>query len=280
MKVARILIVDDSGPFLEYLRVNLASHGHEVAAASSFDDGERTNELAVQPFDIALVDLYIPQTSGSSDRVMRGEELAVRILERSPTTRVVGMSEHLDRAPFTPLPHLFSGFIHKPDIQVTKSPLLLFETVDGILASGPRRPKVFIVHGRDDALVLDLKNYLQNTLGLGEPIVLRERPSLGRTIIEKFETEARAVDLAFVLFTPDDALVGEDMRRARPNVLFELGFFFAKLQRTSGHVFVLRRGDVEIPTDISGLIYINVTDGLPGASEQIRRELKAQRWLT
>src|SRR5215831_10837071 len=65
-------------------------------------------------------------------------------------------------------------------------------------------PSVFIVHGHDHAMKLDLKNYLQNVLGLPEPIILHERPSLGRTIVEKFEEEAANVDLVMVLLTPDD----------------------------------------------------------------------------
>lgn len=48
------------------------------------------------------------------------------------------------------------------------------------------------------------EDYLQNDLGFPEPVVLSERPSFGKTIIEKFEHYARNVDVTFVLFTPDD----------------------------------------------------------------------------
>lgn len=34
--------------------------------------------------------------------------------------------------------------------------------------------------------------------------MLRECPDLGRTIIEKFEDEAKGADFVFVLLTPDD----------------------------------------------------------------------------
>jgi predicted nucleotide-binding protein len=42
--------------------------------------------------------------------------------------------------------------------------------------------------------------------------------------------------------------------RARQNVIFELGYFFAKLERKN--VCVLYKQGVEILSDISGIVYI------------------------
>jgi predicted nucleotide-binding protein len=44
----------------------------------------------------------------------------------------------------------------------------------------------FIVHGHGDKSLYELKNCLQNTLKLEEPVMLQETPGLGKTIIEKF----------------------------------------------------------------------------------------------
>jgi predicted nucleotide-binding protein len=84
--------------------------------------------------------------------------------------------------------------------------------------------------------LLELKNYIQNTPGWGEPIVLREQPSGGMTIIEKFEDYASAVDCVFVLMTPDDVVESKDgdKRRSRQNVIFELGFFYGQFGRKAG----------------------------------------------
>ncbi len=143
------------------------------------------------------------------------------------------------------------------------------------------RPRTFIVHGQDDALKLELKNYVQNTLKLGEPIILHEQPSMGRTIIEKFEHYAEDRDLVFVLLTPDDVVAtSEDnntKRRARQNVVFELGYFLAKLERRKGKVIVLYKGLLELPSDIQGLVYIDVSHGIQASGELIRNEL--QGWL-
>jgi hypothetical protein len=62
--------------------------------------------------------------------------------------------------------------------------------------------KVFIVHGHDDAALQGLARFIEK-LGLA-PIVLREQPNQGRTIIEKYEECASEVGYAIVLLTPDD----------------------------------------------------------------------------
>lgn len=136
---------------------------------------------------------------------------------------------------------------------------------------GRNNMKVFIVHGHENETKLELKNYVQNTLKLGEPIILAEKASGGLTIIEKFEKYASGCNLVFVLLTPDDVYGTE--KRARQNVIFEMGYFLGKLGRKSGRVILLYKGDLDIPNDISGLIYINIDNGVEAAGEEIRREI-------
>jgi predicted nucleotide-binding protein len=140
--------------------------------------------------------------------------------------------------------------------------------------------KSFIVHGHDSFAKLELKNYLQNTLGFAEPIILHEQPNLGQTIIEKFESLANNIDFVFVLLTPDDRLCDEgssnnQKRRARQNVIFELGFFFGKYQRKSGRIFLLYKGELDLPSDISGVVYIDISNGIESCGEDIRKEINA-----
>ena len=112
--------------------------------------------------------------------------------------------------------------------------------------------------------------------------ILRDLPSHGRTIIEKFEDVAEHVDIVFVLLTPDDKAAlssapNDVKRRARQNVVFELGYFFAKLQRLGGRVILLHRGGLELPSDIAGLGYVDIGNGIEASGEEIRRELSG--WL-
>lgn len=114
--------------------------------------------------------------------------------------------------------------------------------------------KVFIVHGRDDSAKVDAARFIER-LGF-EAIILHEQASSGQTIIEKIETHTN-VGFAIILYTPCDigGLTSEAQRpRARQNVVFEHGYLIGKLGRHS--VSALVKGDVEIPNDISGIVYV------------------------
>ncbi|EJN23800.1 putative nucleotide-binding protein containing TIR -like domain-containing protein [Pseudomonas sp. GM79] len=136
--------------------------------------------------------------------------------------------------------------------------------------------RVFVVHGHDDAALQGLARFLEK-LGL-EAIILKEQPDQGRTIIEKFEASAADVGFAVVLLTPDDlggsAKSDTPDARARQNVIFELGFFAGKLGR--GRVCLLRKGHVEIPSDLYGVIYTDMDSG-EGWQTKLVRELKAAK---
>lgn len=120
--------------------------------------------------------------------------------------------------------------------------------------------KIFIVHGHDNAALQTVARFISR-IGL-EEIILSERPDGSRTVIEKFEAESGDVSFAIVLMTPDDsgnAIASESTRlRARQNVLYELGYFAGKLGR--GKVLVLRKGDIEIPSDLAGVLYTELDE--------------------
>ena len=51
------------------------------------------------------------------------------------------------------------------------------------------------------------------------------------------------------------------------------GYFYAALKRKSAKILLLHKGDLELPSDISGIIYIDITNGIEAAGGQIEREL-------
>lgn len=135
---------------------------------------------------------------------------------------------------------------------------------------------VFIVHGHNERWVHETARFVE-ALGLA-PVILRERPNQGRTIIEKFEDVAGQISFAVVLLTGDDlgstADSGEDDRhpRARQNVILELGFFLGKLSRSN--VCALYEDGVEIPSDYSGVLFVPLDD-TGGWRMLLAREMKA-----
>ena len=151
----------------------------------------------------------------------------------------------------------------------------------------PKDPKkVFVVHGQDEGLRNEVELYLHK-IDLN-PIILKDLPCQGRTLIEKFEDHSD-VSFAVVLLTPDDLSISErDLQELknsgsgqinleselkgspRPNVLFELGFFVCKLERDN--VCVIYVPGTDILSDYSGVEYIPI-DHPSGWRNRLAQEL-------
>jgi predicted nucleotide-binding protein len=94
----------------------------------------------------------------------------------------------------------------------------------------------------------------------------------------EFESESMDSGYAFVLLTPDDECIsrggdkgGKKMKRARQNVLLELGFFIGSLGRD--RVCAIYKEGVEIPSDITGVLYKKFRESVEELYEEIRKEL-------
>ena len=133
--------------------------------------------------------------------------------------------------------------------------------------------RVFIVHGHEDLIKMKTARFIEK-LGF-EAVILHEQASKGMTIIEKIEANTD-VGFAIVLYTGDDrgnaeasAAKGELNARARQNVVFEHGYLIAKLTRS--HVVALVSGRMELPSDISGIVYVDDANW----QIEIAKEMKA-----
>lgn len=112
------------------------------------------------------------------------------------------------------------------------------------------RKSVFIVYGHDIEMRTAVKGYLTSR-DIAQ--VSLEGPTNGsNTVIEEFEERADPVSDAIVLLSPDDLNDSGQKKRPRQNVMFEFGYFYAKLKRR--HVMVLKKEGVEIPSDIEGVL--------------------------
>lgn len=92
---------------------------------------------------------------------------------------------------------------------------------------------VFIIHGHNEAKWRELEKILREDFKLN-PVILNSCPDKGLTLIEKFEYYANTCSYAFAIFTPDDIVEnsGSTYFQARPNVIFELGWFCAQIGRS------------------------------------------------
>ncbi len=274
----KILVVEDDVFYAEQLREILRDKGVECVVARNVQEALKIDLKAV---DASIIDVAIP--NDPEETGIRPEETRAGFLSGVALARRI-KSDHPKKPIF-----LFSAYVSGEAERWAEDNNAIFVSKE----NGPRgiisalrtrgileeeRPKAFIVHGHDEKALLALKDYIQNTLKWDEPVVLRQMPNRGKTIIEKFESYASKIDYVFVLMTPDDVVLtndstNEEKRRARQNVILELGFFYAHFGRQSGRVIVLHKGPLEIPSDIGGIIWIDISEGIEAAGEAIRKEV-------
>jgi predicted nucleotide-binding protein len=141
------------------------------------------------------------------------------------------------------------------------------------------RENIFIIHGRDEAKRRELKEILKAEFHLN-PVVLMDQPDAGcSTLVEKFELYARTCSYAIALFTPDDevSIGGERYLQARPNVLYELGWFCSALGR-SGAMLLLKDG-TSIFSDFGGIVQKRFSQNIAEKILEIKRDLVAANIL-
>ena len=140
--------------------------------------------------------------------------------------------------------------------------------------------KVFIIHGHNEAKRRELEKIIDG-FGL-VPIVLGAKPNQGMTIIEKFEYYASECGFAFALFTPDDIIQTEDGKQyfqARPNVIFELGWFYSHLGRAKTCVISQASEKNSIFSDLQGVMRIPFNQDVEECYLQIKRELESANMI-
>lgn len=275
----KVLVVDDNA-FLSHRFIGaLEDRG---LAVTTVDSADAAVDLAGQEqYDIFVLDVEMPwgtyfspiETAGGA---RTGVALARRLRSLQPAVPIVAFTISRD-------PQVLDFFAQGASMSYinrdgVRKPVQLARALRRVLDRGAEPPQIFIVHGRDHASRQELKDFIQSRLKLPEPIILDEQPSRGRTIMEKFEDYAGDADLVFVLLTPDDvgglAIGASNLKsRVRQNVIFELGYFFGALRRYTGQIILLHKGAIEIPSDLQGIIYISIDNGIASAEDAIRQEL-------
>ena len=137
------------------------------------------------------------------------------------------------------------------------------------------KENVFIIHGRDEAKWRELKDIVKSEFRLN-PIVLLEQPDVGcNTVIEKFEHYAQTCSYAIAVFTPDDEVSSgtDPYLQARPNVIYELGWFCGRLGR-SGAMLLLKEG-TSLFSDFGGIIQKRFSENIAEKVIDIKKDLIA-----
>lgn len=122
-----------------------------------------------------------------------------------------------------------------------------------------KEKQIFIVYGGEPGELSVIETLLK--MSKIPCTILSKEDKTGQSIIEAFEKHASKADLAVVLCTPEDELKNGKWY-VRQNVIFECGYFMAKLGRSN--VVLLRQDkgkDLVIPSDFNALYTISMDKG-------------------
>ncbi len=138
----------------------------------------------------------------------------------------------------------------------------------------PQGKKVFIIHGHSDEAAISLQLLLEKEFKL-QSVILKDIANSGDSVIEKFELHARDCGYAFAIITSDDQVTKDKKTylQARPNVLFELGWFFGRYGRS--RVCLLQQVGTQVPSDLGGIVSLEFDKKVQDVFLDIRKELKA-----
>jgi predicted nucleotide-binding protein len=129
--------------------------------------------------------------------------------------------------------------------------------------------KAFISHGKDSLVLNKIEKFLQD-LGI-EPLIIKDKPSLGKTVSEKVDYYLNQADCAIILATADDNIDGK--LYPRQNVIHEIGLAQKNLD---GKIIYLLEKGAEFPSNISPQVWESfIQDNLENVFSRIIKELKA-----
>lgn len=241
----RILLVHNNSTDLERWQRRLDRAGYDVVALSWATEAHHRGTR--EAFDVAIINLQLTRDNDAKD--VSGADLA-RLLSDYVPSILLAKNPSADA-----IIKLGREKLEAEIISEGEGEKFLLETIENVILH-----RVFVVHGRDVDALAAVVEFLKGS-GV-RPIVLRDEPGGGRTIIEKFEHYSN-VSFAVVLMTPDD--VGrfksdvEDQQRARQNVILELGYFLGAIGRS--RVALLHKQEekfFEMPSDYYGVEHISL----------------------
>ena len=149
-------------------------------------------------------------------------------------------------------------FLNKISAFISNSLILINDSRDvgSGLPENPLNKEIFLVHGSDEKVILEIKKVFKNTnINLK---ILESTSQIGlQYIFDKFEENARVCSFAIVILNS----LNDTEVNFRPNVLIELGYFLRHLGKKR-IIIVTNCSEDKMPSDIRGVYVVKTTKKL------------------
>lgn len=244
-----ILIVEDDENWCKYWEELLSLMGCKCYFANNWKDA--LDKLINKGADRLILDLHLG--CGIEDGLFLLDLMSERDIY--VPTMVVSYSADLQCTKINCYDYSFvSEVISKNRIVKVKESFKRFlDNKKGIKME--QVAKIFLIFGHNREQFKRIKKILYDMRTM--PVYLEREADTGKTIIELVEKYTDA-SYAVALMTNDDCCYptktpDKTYFRARQNVIFEIGYIYARLGR--GHLMFLKEDGVELPSDIAGIRY-------------------------
>jgi predicted nucleotide-binding protein len=292
-----VLLIDD----VDSVRVSLKQSLEEwdqlkVTTAATVKEAVKLFRAPPDPggWDAAVVDLLLKPVAGGHPELgefasiqPNGYGLAQLFRQERRNRPVFGLTQEIENIAKTVQNWFKTAGDPTGDIGVynKKTQWVLLRHHILKLAGQPPRVKVFIVHGHDASNTKDeLVRFVTDNLKWPQPVILQDAKKSGKTWIDLFEEHASLSAMAWILFTPDEwgcPIVRPEKgaeQRPRPNVSFECGYFMGAFGRQSNRILLFEKGNVVLPSDLTGIAQsVRLKGPVTEHENEIRRELAP--WL-
>lgn len=136
------------------------------------------------------------------------------------------------------------------------------------------KAKVWIVHGGRSQVWKDVMLYVERNLKLD--CVEFNDPGASRiTIVDRVKEMVYGAHVAVAIMSAEEALAEGGIRRARQNVIHEIGL--AQGHLGFDRVIIMQERGVEPFTNMDGLVYVPfASDNLPAAYDDLRQHIEAR----
>ncbi len=138
-------------------------------------------------------------------------------------------------------------------------------SVDNLIVATPETncisPKCFIGYsGKSSSIAAEIKDFLSRMM---PNVTIRDWKwdfQLGRILFAEIDAASRECSAAIFLITKDDQInrSGSQITSPRDNIVFEVGFFAARIGLT--HTILVVEEGTKLPTDWGGILYIPLRD--------------------
>ena len=276
-----ILVVDDDERGGDSIKKDLEREDFKVELVSTYEDAVDLIDSGKE-FRLAIVNINLDPDSSYLDG--RGYDLLQKIKEERPNLPRFAISSKFDieaelvqelyklfdrRVNYIGFKG-FRGFMKQlrdASIEISKETPLKVPTVES------REQGVFFGYcSQSSTVALKIMNFMVHSLKGIDVHDWKWTFQVGRSIHEQLEEVSDKVSVAVLLLTKDDLLETDSDDPTyipRDNVLYELGYFSAKLGMEQT-IFIVEEG-VKVPSDLGGILMISLEK--PEETEKIEATL-------